>query len=230
VDLCGLGGAEDGRRKSRIAGRATRALAFGTSRGPSAGFWRASQDWQSWYEPRQPALDARRRELARWLGTVPGQSLVNHPRPRQTHLGVSQHHEPGPAVGVRGVAHAWEGPIERLLEEAEGVLQIEAPHEGTPRPIQVGDLNIGWAMPPEPERLGVAGPLGQAADLDEQQRAAHQRASAPRIALGVLALCLRMQLRPRPHPHHAVLRIFHGEVPIWRGGHVWGAAQANLCP
>src|SRR5262249_32285254 len=83
--------------------------------------------------------------------------------------------------------------------------------------------------PPEPERLGLAGPLRQAADLDEQQRAAHNWGSSPRIACGVLALGLGMQLCPRPHAHHAVLLVLDGEIAIWRGprlGRIPGAPVA----
>lgn len=116
--------------------------------------------------------------------------------------------------------------MERLREEAEGVLSIEAPHVGAPGAISVGDLGIWWAMPPEPERLGLAGPLGQAADLDEQQRAAHKWRSSLRIALGVLTLGLGVQPRPRPHAHHAVLLVLDGTIAIWRGprlGRITGA-------
>ena len=90
---------------------------------------------------------------------------------------------------------------------------IEAPHVGAPSAIQVGDgVGVLWCMPPEPEGLRLAGLLGQTADLDEQQRPAHNRPSAARVALGMLAVRLGMQPRPRPHAHRAVLRVRDGEL------------------
>jgi hypothetical protein len=61
------------------------------------------------------------------------------------------------------------------------------------------------------------GAVGQTADLDEQQRAAHNRRSSPRIALGVLALGLGVQPRPRPHAHRAVLFVLDGKIASGRG-------------
>src|SRR5215813_5846492 len=95
-------------------------------------------------------------------------------------------------------------------------------------------------MPPEPERLRLAGPLGQAADLDEQQCATYNWRSSLRIAFGVLALGLGMQLCPRPHAHHAVLLVLDGEIAIWHGPRLWcitgelmtmtpGTSRSRLC-
>jgi hypothetical protein len=97
------------------------------------------------------------------------------------------------------------------------MLDSEAPHVGAPGAIQVGDLGIGWAMPPQPEGLRLPGPLGQTADLDEQQRPAHNWGSSPRIALGVLALGLGVQPRPRPHAHCAILLVLDRQIASRRG-------------
>jgi hypothetical protein len=93
------------------------------------------------------------------------------------------------------------------------MLHIEAPHVGAPGAIQGGNgvASLG-RRPPQPEGLGLAGLLGQTADLDEQERPAHDRASAARIALGMLAMGLGMQPGPRPHTHGAVLGVFHRDL------------------
>ena len=153
-DLGDLGGAEEGLGDGRIARRASRTLAFGTSRRASAGFWRAGQDGQPDQKRRKRALDAFRSEFACRLGTLPGQWPVANERTGQAQLSIGQYDEPGPTVGLFGVAHPRERPVERLFEEAERMLHIEAAHVGAPGTIQVWDgVSILGGMPPQPERL-----------------------------------------------------------------------------
>lgn len=51
--------------------------------------------------------------------------------------------QPGPAVGSRRVAQAGPGPAERLLEHAEGVLDVEAAEKRLPAAVDVGRGGAG---------------------------------------------------------------------------------------
>jgi hypothetical protein len=234
----GLGGlrcAEDRLGESWIPCRAPRALAFGTPRRASAGFWRARQDGQSWQQERKRTADARRRACASPLGALPGEWLVIDHGTSQAQLGRGQHDQPGPAVSWFGVTHAREGPIERLLQEAEGVLpgeQIEAADVGAPRPIQVGDLNIAWAMPPEPARWWRAGLLGLSGKrlTSPSSRVPRTSGRRPRASRGACSPCvfgcspLHARTRSVPSCASSTVRSLSG------GSHVRGAAQAHWCP
>jgi hypothetical protein len=93
------------------------------------------------------------------------------------------------------------------------MLQVEAAHAGAPGPIQVGDrAAILGRVPPPPQRSWLTGLLRQTRDRDEQERPAHDGASAARITAGMLAMRLGMQPHPRPHARGAILRILDGEV------------------
>jgi hypothetical protein len=86
----------------------------------------------------------------------------------QTQLGISEYHQPGPAVRLVRVAHTRKRPIERLFEEAKGMLDVEAPHVRAPDAIQVWNVRLGrtgGSMPPQPEGLRLTRLLRQATDL-----------------------------------------------------------------
>jgi hypothetical protein len=201
-------GGQDGLGDGRIARRAPRALAFGTPGRAFAGFWWGGQDRESQEKCRKPASDPFGSEFSGRLGTVPGERVVAGQGAGETHLGVGQDNEPRPAVRLRGVAHAWQRPIQGLFQESERMLHIEAAHVGAPGAIQVRDgVVILGCMPPEPKRLGLARLLGQTADLDQEERPADDRASAARIAQGMLAMCFGVQSGPRPHAHRAILSV-----------------------
>src|SRR5258708_15057289 len=99
-------------------------------------------------------VNFRGRELAGPLGALPREWLVAGKRTGKAQLSIGQHDQPRPAIRLFWMAQTWNGPIERLFEEAEGVFQIEAAHVGAPSAIQVWDgLGILGRMPPEPEGL-----------------------------------------------------------------------------
>jgi Recombinase/Recombinase zinc beta ribbon domain len=106
--------------------------------------------------------------------------------------------------------------------------QVEAPHVGAPGAIQIGDgPQILGRVPPEPERLRLAGVLGQATDLNEQERSWDKGSATARIALGVLPLGLGMQPGPRTHAHRAILLILDSKV-IGRDGPSLGRITDKL--
>ncbi|MYR14526.1 hypothetical protein GTY62_38845 [Streptomyces sp. SID724] len=82
---------------------------------------------------------------------------VGDERAGKAELGVGGNDQPGPPVGRRRVAQAGPGPAERLLEQAEGVLQVEAAEEHLPAAVDVFGAGAG-ARPPESD----VGPAEQA--------------------------------------------------------------------
>ena len=68
-------------------------------------------------------------------------------RSRQPKLGESGHNHPRLLVGLLGVPDPRSGPSQSLFEEAEGMLQVQAPDVGTLQQAQVRLLPIG-TMPP----------------------------------------------------------------------------------
>jgi hypothetical protein len=67
-------------------------------------------------------LDPLGGEFAGWLGTLPEKRLVASEWTSEAQLGVGEQDQPRPAVGLFGVAHTRERPIERLFEESERLL------------------------------------------------------------------------------------------------------------
>jgi len=90
--------------------------------------------------------------------------------PRQAELRVGQGHQPRPAIRLLRSPHAWRSPVEGLLAEAVGVLQIKAVHV---RPPQHGQIGLAWSAPPQPQAPGNARLARQALDLHQHQGAAH---------------------------------------------------------
>jgi hypothetical protein len=83
------------------------------------------------------------------------------------------------------------------------MLQIEAPDIGTPEPIQIRHPRSG---PPQPEELCRVRASRQAADLDQDDGAAHDGPRLTRAATGMILL-LGVQLRPGAYAHSPVLLI-----------------------
>ena len=114
------GGFLDGRAAWRRAGTASERA----PRRAAAGFWRVRGRVEGDEELRKrlahpgggqgTALGA--------LGPFPGQTSILDGAAGQAELGVGQQHQPGPAIGLLGVADARRGPVEGLLTEAVGVL------------------------------------------------------------------------------------------------------------
>jgi transposase len=81
--------------------------------------------------PKSPP-DAGWGEPSRRGGAFPGQAQVGCERPGEAELGVAGDDQPGPPVrGSRG-ADSGGGPAQDLLEQPEGVLQVEAAQERLP--------------------------------------------------------------------------------------------------
>lgn len=70
---------------------------------------------------------AERGEALGGLWPLPWSAEVGGQGSGEVELGVSGQDQAGPAVGCGGLAQPWAGPTEDLLEEPEGVLQVEAP-------------------------------------------------------------------------------------------------------
>jgi hypothetical protein len=129
-------------------------------------------------------------------GTFPGQTTIGDEGAGQAQLGLGKHHEPGSPVGLLRMAHAWEGPVERLFEETKGMFEVESADIGSPDPVEVGDRrtrfllggvgHTGRRLPPQPQRFGRLGRLGEARDLDQDQRPTHQRAGLAGAARAML--------------------------------------------
>lgn len=94
-------------------------------------------------------------------------------RAGKAELGVGGDHQPGPAVGRRRVAQAGPGPAEGLLEQTEGVLQVEAAEERLPAAVDVGRAGTG-TRPPQPDRP-VHPAAGQLLDGEPDHRAFEER-------------------------------------------------------
>src|SRR4051794_6793885 len=121
----------------------------------------------------------------------------------QAELGVGQQHQPGPAIGLLGVPDARRGPVERLLAEAVGMLQIEAMHIGAP---EHGQRRRPGAAPPQPEALGNPGLARQPFDLDQHQRSADDGARRPTALVGVV-VALGVHAGQIGRAHLPVLRV-----------------------
>ena len=74
------------------------------------------------------------------------------------------------------------GPPHTLLEEAQGVLQVEAPHVGAPQEIEVRRCPL-WPMPPQPQDPRLAPPFaaGQPLDLDQGMSVPTTMGRGPRV-------------------------------------------------
>ena len=75
---------------------------------------------------------------------------------RQAQLNIRQQQEPGPAVGRLRRAQLGRGPLERLLEEAERVLNRKAGDVGLP---ELG--KVGWGRSSHQNQSGISGLVGR---------------------------------------------------------------------
>src|SRR5918994_1200102 len=81
-----------------------------------------------------------------------GFMYIVKPLSRRLREGVGSHHHPTPPVGLLGVPYPRRRPSQALLEEAEGVLQIEAPHVRAPDETQIRRRPLR-PVPPQPQDL-----------------------------------------------------------------------------
>src|SRR5215212_10760497 len=103
-------------------------------------------------------------------------------------------------------------PVERLLAEAVGVLQVEPVDVCSP---DDGEVGRAGATPPEPELLGDARLAWQALHFDQHARPANQRPGTS-AATGRMVLGLRVHVGPGPHAHRPVLRVLLTVLLGWR--------------
>jgi hypothetical protein len=164
---------------------------------------------QAAQEVRNRPADPVGRQLSGLERTLPGQALIGDEGARQPQAGVGQQRQPGPAVGLDGMAEAGQRPVQAAFEEAKGMFLGKAAHVGPPEDREVW---CARARSPEPEHLRLAGVSGQAADFYQHDGAAHDRplliAAAARVRLR-----LGVQVVPGAHPHRAAvanLALCHG--------------------
>src|SRR5215212_11296780 len=123
--------------QGRIAPGGPRPAAFGPPGGAAAGFWWARRRTQSQQQGGKGAADTIRRETFRPLPAFPRQPLIGNTRPGQAQLGVRRDEQRGPAIGLFGMTYPRQHPVQGLLTEAEGMLQIEAADVRAPQHAQV---------------------------------------------------------------------------------------------
>src|ERR1019366_2459739 len=133
------------------------------------------EDWlgaQCWLKSAKPSPDEGGGESAGFVSSFPWEAEVVNEVACEAELGVGGEDEPGPAVGLFGVAQRWGGPAQGVLEEPEGVLDVEAAQVSPPTDVEVE----GGSRGPEPQRLlGPAGGFGQGLDVDPDHGAGHDR-------------------------------------------------------
>src|SRR3954451_10672009 len=129
----------------------------------SAGFRRVGRNGDLRSEAAKSAADPGRGQPPGCAGPFPGVAQVGGQVAGQAQLGVGGDDQPGPAVGSGGIAQLGGGPAEGLLEEPEGVFEVEPAQEGLPGPVDV-DAGRGRVAGPQPQRFRGA-VAGQVLDL-----------------------------------------------------------------
>jgi hypothetical protein len=118
----GSGGLFDG----WVASSSLGAGAFGASGTGCLRFWWTGWGAQCWLKSAKSPSDAGGGEPAGFALSFPGQAQVVDEAAGQAQLGVGGDDEPGPPVGLFGGAQRWRGPTQGVLDEPEGVLDVEA--------------------------------------------------------------------------------------------------------
>jgi putative transposase len=127
-----------------VAGRWAAVLRAWRPAGPGiAGFRHTGRAGQGRADVPESAADPGRGQPAWRGGPFPGQAQVRGERPGEPQLGVDGDDEPGPPVRGGRVADLGPGPAEHLLEEPEGVLQVEPAQERLPAPVHVSGQRAG---------------------------------------------------------------------------------------
>jgi len=117
-----------------VAGCGAAVLRSGRPSGAGlAGFRRTGRAGQPRADVPKPAADPGRGQPARRGGPLPGQAQAIGQWPGLAELGVAGEDEPGPPVSSLRVADLGRGPAEDLLEQPEGVLEVEAAYERLPQ-------------------------------------------------------------------------------------------------
>ena len=144
--------------ESRVALGPAGEPAFGSPGRPTTGFRRLRWRAHLHQKRRNYPVDPHGRKATRIVAALPRQPQVRNTSARQSQLGEGGHHQPRPPIRLLGVAHPRRSPSHALLEEAEGVLQIEAPDVSAPDEIEVRRHPLR-AVPPQPQNARLASPL-----------------------------------------------------------------------
>src|SRR4249919_3129702 len=192
----------------RVAWGWARTTSERAPRRAAAGFWRVGGRVEGDQKLGKRLAHTSGRELAagRTLRSLPGEALIVDGETGQPELGVGEQDEPGPAIRLLGVANARGGPVEGLLAEAVGVLQVEAVDV---RPPDDGEIGRAGTSPPEPELFRDARLAWQALDLDQDERAADRRLGASAAPVRMVP-ALGMDAGPGAHADPSVLGVLLG--------------------
>jgi hypothetical protein len=138
----------------RIAFRPAREAAFGPPGRPTARFRRLGGRAEFRQKRRNYPMDPTRRQTPGRVAPLPRKPSVGYAGARQAQLREGGQDQPRPSIRLLGITHPRCGPPQSLFEEAEGVLQVEAPHVRAPEEIEVRRRPLR-PVPPQPqETLG----------------------------------------------------------------------------
>jgi|ERR1035437_6040534 hypothetical protein len=115
-----------------MAGSSLSAGSFGASWAGGSGFWWTGWGAQCWGKSSKSSSDAGGGESAGFALSFPWEAEVVDEVSGEAEWGVGGDDQPGPAVGLVGGLQRRCGPAEGALDEAEGVLDVEAAQVGTP--------------------------------------------------------------------------------------------------
>src|SRR5664280_2544127 len=116
---------KDGTSDRGMAGALLSSGSFGASGAGAQAFWWTGWGAQGWGKSTKSSPDAGRGEPAGFALSFPGQAEVLDDGSGQAQLGVGGDDERGPAVGLLGGTHRGCGPAEGVLDEPEGVFDVE---------------------------------------------------------------------------------------------------------
>ena len=179
------------------------------------GFRRAGRERGLCAQAPKPAADPGWGEPLGRGRSFPGPPEIIGEAPGQPKLGMRDDDQPGPAVSGGGIAELRDGPAQGLLEQPEGVFQVEPAQERLPAAIDLGWGGAGLG-PPQPQRFRVL-PAGELVDLQPDHGALHDRQLPGVVGPGALVGQPRMQPIPPVGQRGAVTDgVGRGRHPRWR--------------
>ena len=101
--------------------------------------------------PKRPT----QRELLVTLRVLPAKLPVRNDAPGETQLGAGQEHEASPSIRLLGVPNPRHAPPESLLEEADGMLQVEPSDIGPPQEVEFRFAFAGEPLQDSPSSLSA---------------------------------------------------------------------------
>ena len=151
---------------------------------------------------RNPAAELAWREGPAGIGLfLPGAAQAGSQRAGEQELGVRGHDEPGPAVGLPGIADFRGGESEGALEELEGVLDVEPGEVGAPELVQGQGAGSGVPQPHGAVRVAA---VRQAFDGDVDEGAVQDGQLLSSGEPAAVAVDEGMDAVPGPGPDGAV--------------------------